>query len=108
MKTIIHPADRQTASPNPKRPSSVDATQPAAPQSLVIKIWLETPDKAEEPVWRGRVTHVETGEQIYVRSLRELFAVVVRFLLQMGAKVPLIWRMMARLERARTGNDGSD
>ena len=41
--------------------------------SFVIKIWLEeTIEEAEEAVWRGRITHVPSGENRYVKELDEI------------------------------------
>lgn len=44
--------------------------------SFVIRLWLEPREKINEPEWRGHVTHVQTGEQIYFRRLYDLMQFV--------------------------------
>lgn len=46
--------------------------------SFVIRIWLEERAPPDPREWRFQARHVQTGEQIYCRSLDELLAFVER------------------------------
>lgn len=62
--------------------------------SFVIKIWLEeTADEAGEAVWRGRVTHVPSGEHRYLTDLAEIAPFIMPHLEAMGVKLSLRERM---------------
>ena len=64
--------------------------------SFVIKVWLEeTIEEAEEAVWRGRITHVPSGENGYVKDLNEINLFISPFLESMGVK-PTIRARMSR------------
>ncbi len=64
--------------------------------SFVIKVWLEeTIEEAEEAVWRGRITHVPSGENGYVKDLNEINLFISPFLESMGVK-PTIRAHMSR------------
>lgn len=55
-------------------------------QSFIIKVWLEAPEKAGEPTrWRGRITHVPSGENQYVNDLEGISTFMAKYLRQMGA-----------------------
>ena len=64
--------------------------------SFVLKVWLEeTIEEAEETVWRGRITHVPSGENGYVKDLNEITLFISPFLESMGVK-PTIRARMSR------------
>jgi hypothetical protein len=66
--------------------------------SFVVKIWIEeTPDESRNPLWRGHITHVPSGERRYLKSLNGLRAFVGPYLKLMGVKVGLYWRLRNRL-----------
>lgn len=44
--------------------------------SFVVRLWLEARSSLDEPVWRFQARHVQSGEQIYCRSLADLMAFV--------------------------------
>ena len=49
--------------------------------TFVIRLWLEPRDiKGAEPVWRGRIDHVENGSRIYVKSVDEIKAFLTSYL----------------------------
>ena len=53
--------------------------------SFVVKIWLEeVTEVPERTLWRGYVTHVETGERRYVQHLDDITAFIAHFLEQSG------------------------
>lgn len=61
--------------------------------SFVIRLWLERSDLTGEARWRLRARHVQSGEEIYCRSVANLLAFVER---QSGVAAP---RLAASGER---------
>ncbi len=58
-----------------------------APQSFVLKIWLEeTAEEVSQATWRGHITHVPSGERRYLQDLEGLSAFVASYLEQMGVE----------------------
>jgi hypothetical protein len=56
--------------------------------SFIVKIWREEPG---DPVaWRGHVTHVPSGERVYLTSLNGLNTFIAPYLLEMGISLPAI------------------
>ena len=49
--------------------------------SFVIRIWWEQTDAAagSQPIWRGWVQHVASGEAAYVQDLEGLLAFIQRW-----------------------------
>ena len=69
--------------------------------SFVVRIWLEeTAEEAGRALWRGRITHVDSGEQDYLRTLGDVTAFIAPFLAGLGVRLCPIRRMMQWL-RAR-------
>jgi hypothetical protein len=63
-------------------------TPAAAPQSFIIKFWLEETTEGERRmVWRGHITHVPSSERRYVRSLDDILDFISPHLEAMGAEV---------------------
>ena len=78
----------------------VDATGAEArvSQSIVVRLWLEHPEPADEPaVWRGRVTHVPGGEECTVDSLAGIAFVCATHLLAVNALLRWYERIWVRL-----------
>jgi hypothetical protein len=70
-------------------------------QSFVIKVWLEEGD-ADSPVWCGRITHIPSHEQRYVKHLDEVVDFIAQHLESAGVKPPLRRRVRRWLfSRAR-------
>lgn len=67
------------------------------PQSIIIKIWLETRDLDASTTWRGRLSHVPSGDVVYVRNLHEIVIFILQVLEGMGARLPFHWRLYRRL-----------
>ncbi len=44
--------------------------------SFVMTLWLEPRAVEAEPEWRWRVTHVQTGEQVYFRRVADVLAYI--------------------------------
>jgi hypothetical protein len=56
-----------------------------APQSFVIKIWLEeAAAEGTRATWRGHITHVPSGQRRYIQDLEGISAFVAPYLRQMG------------------------
>lgn len=55
--------------------------------SFIVKIWLEeTTERADHGTWRGRITHLPSGEQRYIKDLDGILAFVAPYLTKMGVK----------------------
>jgi len=67
--------------------------------SFVIKIWLEnTPKGAALTPWRGRITHVATGEYRSIKSMDEIAAFICSYLNE-GHQKPAFRQQLASLIR---------
>ena len=65
-------------------------------QSFVIKIWLEeTTTESGQVVWRGRITHVSSGERRLIKHLSEIQSFIWPYLETVGVK-PDIGRRVGR------------
>jgi hypothetical protein len=54
-------------------------------QSFVIKVWTDDPDSTcDQRTWRGRITHVPTGESRSITELGEITSFIGAYLKQMG------------------------
>lgn len=57
----------------------------ATTHSFVIKIWLEeTWEESDRAVWRGRITHVASGERKFIKDLPEILAFIWPYLDELG------------------------
>lgn len=57
--------------------------------SFVVKIWLEeTAKEASRAVWRGHITHVPSGERMYIKELDEVRQFILPYLKRLGVDVP--------------------
>jgi hypothetical protein len=66
--------------------------------SVIVKIWVED---SGQTTWHGRVTHVPSGEQRYVRDLDEIGLFVGQFLEQFQVRLGACWRIRKALQRRR-------
>ena len=47
--------------------------EPMMTLSFIVRLWLEeTADEAGQPVWRGHVTHVPTGQRRHFAAPEEI------------------------------------
>lgn len=60
----------------------------AATQSFMLRIWPIAPARRRSPLWRGTITHVQSGERRGVQSLGE----VVRFIRPYLRRLGMAWR----------------
>ncbi len=67
--------------------------------SFIVKIWLEEPaDDNRKGRWRGHITHVPGGERRYLKSLSEIVAFIVPYLVSMGVRLDSYSRLRSRIE----------
>ncbi len=72
--------------------------------SFVVKIWREEPAvDHKQGRWRGHITHVPSGERRYLKSLNEIVAFMVPYLVSMGVRLDALWRLRSRFG----GNSGA-
>jgi hypothetical protein len=70
--------------------------------SFIVKIWLEEPaQNSRKGKWRGHITHVPSGERRYLKSLGEITAFIVPYLISMGVRLEGIWRLRYLLRRGQ-------
>ena len=70
--------------------------------SFIVKIWLEeTVEQSSEAKWRGRVTHVNSGERRYVESLDAVASFIATYLEAMGVRFGLIAQLKHWLLRSK-------
>jgi hypothetical protein len=63
-------------------------------QSFVVKIWLEeTVEEVGRARWRGRVTHVPSGERRYFECLSGIAAFIKPYLERWGVKFGVFQRL---------------
>jgi hypothetical protein len=68
--------------------------------SFIIKIWLEeTFEEVGQATWRGRITHVSSGNQHYLTGLDDITAFSASYLGEMGVKFGMLWRVWQRLKQ---------
>jgi hypothetical protein len=74
----------------------------ASNQSFVIKVWLEeTKAKGRSARWRGRITHVPSGDQRYVENLEQITDFISQYLERVGVKPSLFQRLRRNLRRRK-------
>ena len=67
-------------------------------QSIVVRLWLESPEPAEQrAIWRGRITHVPSGEERTVDSLAGIAYVCATHLLAVNALLRWYERLWVRV-----------
>jgi hypothetical protein len=63
--------------------------------SFILKLWFEEADEELGPrLWRGRITHVQSGAQRYIKDLNEIPAFIEPYLQAEG--IELGWRRRLR------------
>jgi hypothetical protein len=61
-----------------------------APQSFIVKIWLEeTAEESGQAKWRGHITHVPSGTRRYLNSMDDIITFISPYLENMGVKFRL-------------------
>ncbi len=82
---------------------------PPTAHSFVVKVWpKKVEDSGRDASWRGSVTHVETGERVYLESLVEVSSVIAPYVVENGGTIDLRTRLclwMASLALPKTAPD---
>ncbi len=74
--------------------------------SFIVKIWLEEPaENHQMGKWRGHITHVPSGERRYLKSLGEIVAFIVPYLVSMGVRLEVYWRLRSWLWKGRDAEE---
>jgi hypothetical protein len=61
--------------------------------SFIVKVWLErTRSAVHGPAWRGRITHVPSGERQYVEELDAIALFIAPRLAALGVRLSPVWR----------------
>lgn len=61
-------------------------TVEARAHSFILKVWCEDPADGQAPFWRGRITHVPSGDCRYVEDLMAVFSFLVPYLEDLGVR----------------------
>ena len=68
-------------------------------QSFIVKVWVEDPVGFDQTNWRGHITHVPSGERMYIQDLNGITRFIGKYLRQMGVQVKLRQQLSNRLKR---------
>ena len=61
---------------------------------FVLKIWLEeSQEKTGKSLWRGHITHVQSGERQYFQSLDQICIYLIPYLEAMDVKTGWYWKI---------------
>lgn len=62
--------------------------EPPHTDSFVVKIWAKkVEDSGRDASWRGSVTHVETGERLYLERLTQIPSFLAPYVLEAGGEL---------------------
>jgi hypothetical protein len=68
--------------------------------SFIVKIWLEeTFEETGKARWRGRITHVSSGECRYLSDLSDIGIFIFPYLDSLNIRSSLRWRLWKWLFR---------
>jgi hypothetical protein len=74
-------------------------------RSFVVKVWAEeTASPRRDASWRGYVTHVGTGERLYLRNLVQVTSFIAPRLVEIGGRLDARTRLCTLL--APPSNEG--
>lgn len=73
----------------------------SATHSFILKFWLEElPTETTKAIWRGRITHVPSQTQIYVKNVQELIAFINLYTqISYGDEIERKPRLVTRIRR---------
>lgn len=64
--------------------------EPPHTDSFVVKIWVKrVEDSGRDASWRGSVTHVETGERLYLERLTQILSFLAPYVLEAGGELDI-------------------
>lgn len=57
-------------------------------QAFVVRIWIEPRQmKNAEPIWRGVIERVDSGDRVYFDQLDKISAYFAKYLTEIGIKI---------------------
>lgn len=63
--------------------------------SLILRVWLKGDDENHKGIsWRGQITHVSSGESLYIKDLEGIIVFLIHFLRTLGARISWGWRLL--------------
>jgi len=78
---------------------------PSNAHSFVVKVWpKKVEDSDRDASWRGSVTHVETGERVYLESLVEVPGAIAPHVVEAGGTLDLRTRLCLWMESLGSPN----
>jgi hypothetical protein len=104
LRSILDPGERRAEGSHGRMSARLGGMdgQETHSQSFVVKIWLEeTIGETGRATWRGRITHVRSGEYRYFQYLDDLVAYIVPYLIEMGVKFGVLYRLRMWIYRRR-------
>jgi hypothetical protein len=76
---------------------------PSNVHSFVVKVWpKKVEDSGRDASWRGSVTHVETGERVYLESLVEVPGAIAPHVVEAGGTLDFCTRLCLWMESLRS------
>lgn len=68
--------------------------------SFIVKVWIEDEEAgAGQTTWRGLITHVNSGERRYIKSMDEISAFIKPYLRKMGVQFEQGWQFWRRFKK---------
>lgn len=62
--------------------------RPLQAHSFIVKVWSKRVDDAsQDATWRGSVTHVESGERLYLKRLVQIPGFIAPFVSEVGGTI---------------------
>lgn len=71
-------------------------------QSFIVKIWIEEQVDDSGSSWRGRITHVPSGEKRYVRKISEVALFIASYLRAMNVPIGIGWSLRHWIHKFRS------
>jgi hypothetical protein len=85
---------------SPKSESIATFSEECYTHSFIVKIWLEeTFEETGKARWRGRITHVLSGERRYLEDLSDIGIFILPYLDSMKIRSGFRWRVWKWLFR---------
>ena len=67
---------------------------------FIVRIWVdEAPEAGSDRSWRGKITHVPSGQSATVTDLDDASGFMLTYLQSLGVKPTLYWRLRQRIRR---------
>lgn len=82
--------------------------EPPSAHSFVVKIWAKRVDDASQDAsWRGSITHVESGERLYLDRLMDVPNFLAPYVVEVGGTLDRRTRLCLRLTSSSQSEDQS-